>query len=121
MVLVTGELSVTYGGQAPSTLRPGTDAYTPATLPYKATCLSADPCLFIALESPVDALPLDPLPYSSVRLSIRAFPCGALGCKGAFFCRYVLAFFPVPLRLVNTATSQTEVSFESAQVEQFVR
>ncbi len=60
MVLVAGELHVTYRGQAPSILKPGTYAYGPAKAPHKASCASPDACvLFIAFESPVDALPFE--------------------------------------------------------------
>jgi len=56
MVLVEGEMQVTYAGQAPSTLQPGSYAYGPAKLEHRATCTSAAPCvLFIAFEGPVDA------------------------------------------------------------------
>jgi len=56
MVLVTGELQVTYKGQPPSTLSVGTFAYGPAKVPHKASCISADACtLFIAFGAPVDA------------------------------------------------------------------
>jgi uncharacterized RmlC-like cupin family protein len=58
MVLVTGELRVTYKGQVPATLAAGNYAYGPAKLPHRAECLSAEPCtLFIAFDSAVDALP----------------------------------------------------------------
>ncbi len=60
MVLVTGELQVTYKGQPPSTLSVGNYAYGPAKLAHKATCLSAGACtLFIAFEAPVDAHTFD--------------------------------------------------------------
>lgn len=56
MVLVSGELQVTYDGQPPVTLRPGMYAYGPARIPHVATCAPGDACvLFIAFESPVDA------------------------------------------------------------------
>lgn len=56
MVLVSGELHVTYDGQAAVILTPGTYAYGPAKLPHSATCESDVPCvLAIAFESPVDA------------------------------------------------------------------
>jgi quercetin dioxygenase-like cupin family protein len=56
MVLVAGELHVTYQGQPSSVLKAGTYAYGPAKAPHKATCVSSDACvLFIAFESPVDA------------------------------------------------------------------
>ena len=58
MVLVSGELHVTYDGHKTAVLKPGTYAYGPAKLPHKAECKKAGPCvLFIAFESPVDAVP----------------------------------------------------------------
>jgi len=60
MVLVSGELQVTYDGQVPVTLKPGMYAYGPAKLPHKAFCKSGAPCvLFIAFEAPVDAVPAE--------------------------------------------------------------
>jgi uncharacterized RmlC-like cupin family protein len=60
MVLVAGELHVTYDGQKPAILRPGTYAYGPAKHPHSAYCASTDPCvLFIAFESPLDAVPVE--------------------------------------------------------------
>ena len=57
MLLVAGELHVTYAGQPPVVLRPGTYAYGPAKLAHGGACVSAAPCvLFIAFESPVDAI-----------------------------------------------------------------
>ena len=57
MVLVAGELHVTYDGHETAVLKPGTYAYGPARLPHKAECKGAVPCvLFIAFESPVDAV-----------------------------------------------------------------
>jgi len=57
MVLVSGELEVTYDGQEPALLAPGTYAYGPAEKPHGATCRSAEPCtLFIAFVDPVDAM-----------------------------------------------------------------
>lgn len=56
MVLVAGEMSVTYDGHAPVMLKPGSYAYGPPKLPHSAVCGDAGPCvLFIAFESPVDA------------------------------------------------------------------
>ncbi len=56
MILVTGQLAVSYLGQAPATLSIGDYAFGPATKPHKAVCESDAPCtLFIAFESPVDA------------------------------------------------------------------
>lgn len=58
MVLVAGELHVTYDGQDQAVLKPGTYAYGPAKRPHHGRCASADPCvLFIAFESPLDAVP----------------------------------------------------------------
>ncbi len=60
MVLVAGELHVTYKGQAKVVLKPGMYAYGPAKLPHSASCASGAPCvLFIAFESAVDAVPTD--------------------------------------------------------------
>ena len=58
MTLVSGELTVTYQGQKPTVLKTGMYAYGPAKLPHKATCGKGAPCvLFIAFESPLDAVP----------------------------------------------------------------
>lgn len=58
MVLVSGELHVTYDDHKTSVLKPGSYAYGPAKMPHKAECKKAGPCvLFIAFESPVDAVP----------------------------------------------------------------
>lgn len=60
MVLVAGELHVTYDGQKKAVLKPGTYAYGPAKRPHKGFCASAVPCvLFIAFESPLDAVPIE--------------------------------------------------------------
>lgn len=60
MVLVSGELQVTYQGQPSRTLKKGMYAYGPAKLAHKATCGKGAPCvLFIAFESPVDAFPVE--------------------------------------------------------------
>ena len=57
MVLVAGELHVTYDGQKMAVLKPGTYAFGPAKRSHKAFCASAGPCvLFIAFESPLDAV-----------------------------------------------------------------
>lgn len=55
MVLVSGELQVTYKGQQPATLKPGSYAYGPAKQPHKGHCTSGPCVLFIAFEVPVDA------------------------------------------------------------------
>lgn len=59
MVLVAGELHVTYDGEEKAVLKVGTYAYGPAKLPHKGYCPSDVPCvLFIAFESPLDAVPV---------------------------------------------------------------
>lgn len=59
MVLVAGELHVTYAGQDTTVLKPGTYAYGPAGKPHQGACVSDVPCvLFIAFESPLDAVPI---------------------------------------------------------------
>ena len=56
MILVAGELQVTYAGQKPLTLRAGSYAYGPAQVAHAGQCVSDRPCvLFIAFESPMDA------------------------------------------------------------------
>lgn len=58
MVLVSGELHVTYEGQPKVILKPGTYAYGPPKVPHTASCAGTSPCvLFIAFEEPVDAVP----------------------------------------------------------------
>lgn len=56
MVLVSGQMDVTYEGQDPVTLRSGDYAYGPAGRVHSATCAQGAACvLFIAFEQPVDA------------------------------------------------------------------
>jgi mannose-6-phosphate isomerase-like protein (cupin superfamily) len=58
MVLVQGEMQVTYEGHKPVTLKRGSYAYGPANLVHQAACVSSEPCvLFIAFEQPLDAIP----------------------------------------------------------------
>jgi quercetin dioxygenase-like cupin family protein len=60
MVLVSGELHVTYEGQEQLVLKPGSYAYGAPKVPHRGECVSAVPCvLFIAFESPVDATPVE--------------------------------------------------------------
>jgi quercetin dioxygenase-like cupin family protein len=60
MVLVSGQFDVTYEGQPTTRLEVGTYAYGPANRPHKATCAKGAPCvLFIAFESPLDAVPVE--------------------------------------------------------------
>lgn len=57
MVLVSGELRVTYEGQPTTVLKAGMYAYGPAKRAHKAVCGNGAPCvLFIAFEAPVDAV-----------------------------------------------------------------
>jgi len=63
MILVSGELHVTYEGQKPSILSAGSYAYGPAKAKHSARCGNAGPCvLFIAFESPIDAVLTDAAP-----------------------------------------------------------
>jgi len=58
IVLVTGELHVTYEGRETRILKPGSYAYGPARHPHSGSCVSDVACvLFIAFEHPVDAIP----------------------------------------------------------------
>jgi quercetin dioxygenase-like cupin family protein len=60
MVLVAGELHVNYEGQQPLILKTGSYAFGPAGRPHAGECVSAVPCvLFIAFESPLDAVPVE--------------------------------------------------------------
>ena len=60
MILVAGKLQVTYDGQKTAVLTPGTYAYGPAKRTHTGYCASAAPCiLFIAFESPLDAVPVE--------------------------------------------------------------
>ena len=60
MILVEGELHVTYDGQETAVLKPGAYAYGPAKRPHHGSCASSQPCvLFIAFESPLDAVPVE--------------------------------------------------------------
>lgn len=57
MILISGKLHVTYEGHKPSVLRAGSYAYGPAKAKHEARCANAGPCvLFIAFESPIDAV-----------------------------------------------------------------
>lgn len=60
MVLVSGELDVTYRGQPTTELKTGMYAYGPAKAVHDGRCISTDPCiLVIAFEEPVDAFKAD--------------------------------------------------------------
>ena len=59
MILISGELEVTYEGEKSRILKAGTYAYGPAKKPHKAKCLDSDPCvLFVAMVDPFDAIPI---------------------------------------------------------------
>jgi len=59
MILISGELQVTYKGEDTQTLKAGSYAYGPSKKPHTAKCSSPEPCvLFIAFEEPLDAFPL---------------------------------------------------------------
>lgn len=58
MILISGELEVTYTGEEPQNLKAGSYAYGPSKKPHSAKCGDAGPCvLFIAFEEPLDAVP----------------------------------------------------------------
>lgn len=60
MILLSGELEVTYEGQETVTMSEGSYAYGPAERLHDAYCLPGDACvLFIAFEEPLDAYPVD--------------------------------------------------------------
>src|SRR3546814_8370358 len=55
MVLLSGELHLTYSGHETMILKPGSYAYGPAKLAHTAACTEDGPCvLFIATELPFD-------------------------------------------------------------------
>ena len=59
MILVKGEMEVTYDGEEPVLIKQGNYAYGPANVPHTAKC-GDQPCvLFIAFEEPVDAIPVE--------------------------------------------------------------
>lgn len=57
MVMISGEMEVTYDGEEPQSFKPGTYAYGPSNKPHIARCMeNGDPCvIFIAFEEPVDS------------------------------------------------------------------
>ncbi len=58
MVLVAGELEVTYEGEKPKTLKVGSYAFGPSRKPHSAKCGDSPCILFIAFEEPLDAIPV---------------------------------------------------------------
>ncbi|MBZ9629918.1 cupin domain-containing protein [Salegentibacter sp. LM13S] len=59
IILISGEMEVTYEGEQPQTLKEGSYAYGPANKPHSAKCGDAPCVLFIAFEDPVDAVPVE--------------------------------------------------------------
>jgi quercetin dioxygenase-like cupin family protein len=60
MILLSGELQVTYEGESTQTLKQGNYAYGPAKKPHSGKCGDAGPCvLFIGFENPLDAIPVN--------------------------------------------------------------
>lgn len=56
MVLISGEMEVTYEGEETQILKEGNYAYGPANKPHSAKCGDSPCVLFIAFEDPVDAV-----------------------------------------------------------------
>ncbi len=60
MVLLSGEMEVTYKGESTGTMKLGNYAYGPAKKPHTAKCVSKEPCvLFIGFVEPVDAFAIE--------------------------------------------------------------
>ncbi len=60
MVLVSGELEVTYDNHETAVIRKGDFAYGPAKLPHKAYCRKGEDCiLYIGFVAPLDAMPIE--------------------------------------------------------------
>ena len=56
MVMISGQLHVTYEGEDTQVLNAGDYAYGPANKPHDAKCADGEDCiLFIAFEKPVDS------------------------------------------------------------------
>jgi mannose-6-phosphate isomerase-like protein (cupin superfamily) len=82
MVLVQGELQVTYEGHKPMTMKRGSYGYAPAELVHEAACLSAEPCvLFIAFEQPLDAIPMKMAAAKAAEAKAAAAPATAPASK----------------------------------------
>jgi len=61
MVLISGELQVTYEGEATRIMKVGSYAFGPPKKAHTAKCGDEGPCvLFIAFEEPLDAFPFEP-------------------------------------------------------------
>jgi len=60
MVLVSGELEVTYDNHETAIIKKGDFAYGPAKLPHKAYCRKGEDCiLYIGFVAPLDAIPIE--------------------------------------------------------------
>ena len=60
MILLSGELQVTYLGETTQLIKKGSYAFGPSKKPHTAKCLSKEPCiLFIAFENPLDAFAIE--------------------------------------------------------------
>jgi len=56
IVLVSGEMEMTYAGKAPVVVSAGGYTFVPGSMPHAARCLAKGPCvMFIAFQSPIDA------------------------------------------------------------------
>jgi len=59
MILLSGELEITYEGEKTQIMKKGNYAYGPSQKPHAAKCGKKEPCvIFIAFEEPLDAFPL---------------------------------------------------------------
>jgi len=60
MILLSGELEVTYKDETTQVMKVGSYAYGPSKKPHIAKCGDAGPCvIFIAFEEPVDAFAVE--------------------------------------------------------------
>ena len=60
MILLSGELEVTYKDETTQVMKVGSYAYGPSKKPHIAKCGDAGPCvIFIAFEEPVDAFAIE--------------------------------------------------------------
>lgn len=63
MVLVAGELRVTYAGEDEAEMRAGSYGFGPAEKVHSANCVSTEACvLFIAFGAPLDAIAVEATP-----------------------------------------------------------
>lgn len=60
MILISGELQVTYEGESTRVMKQGNYAFGPAKKPHTAKCISKKPCvLFVGFNKPVDAFAVE--------------------------------------------------------------